>query len=742
MSNTYSKKVINLLIVGQTNGLVHLFAFGVLPCGIIDVFGDLGLNADAMRIVDARMSGDFRQLLVTVLHTESRRLELVTYVNDPLKQHLWPLLQLAAKHGHILNTMLYIDDIIQCISEAWETALLEMDNMLDKYANAHPDGSVSADFLDLLVYGNPSEELEEFLTRDLTEKGLKKLGNSIEISYSTIQKLVIKPLHSGILNVCYHLNAIKGMARNTYYYRPLLGSASNAALAAGGAFLIKSLELQQTIEQSTRDYKLFWCWLYGVVVRLMEETVPEDIAAFSQQDIIYLADFLNSFDAPDAGETFSFSSEEDEEGDTDEEDIDGEELPHAGSATMSRVPKMSRLPSEKTMNAARESTAKAIATSSGINIADVQTDSSVNAQLTATPTSCTLTTVAAPSTEEPITNPDPEIAAAIKPSPARTKKRFNLERVGQYLQQEPLPIPSTVDLTQKWHQLLEENVCLKQCDLIYPHDRACSLVQQHALLKRHIDELFGLPERLIGGQFVRSTRIDCAHNISPTTEQKQLHRRLAHINNTPLACSWTATLCSPDECIIVESPLAAGAQQRLVRLSWLGGAQTATAAAAFVGYGPVLEFRDIAFYNEEWMAMLLFNAAVAPGEPATNCWLMFNVRTVRDQMRSAEEALHAAPLSMYECADVTLMRRIEHGDLWRMAVSGSRKLVTVVSESGRRVRVYDTEVDEDDDEGLDASQSSAGMGDMSREEVMSEEEEDDDVDELNGGSANAIDAVQ
>lgn len=59
----------------------------------------------------------------------------------------------------------YIDEIIQCITEAWETALLEMDNKLTKYANSQPDGSVSADFLELLVFGNPSEALTEFLTQ-------------------------------------------------------------------------------------------------------------------------------------------------------------------------------------------------------------------------------------------------------------------------------------------------------------------------------------------------------------------------------------------------------------------------------------------------------------------------------------------------------------------------------------------------------------------------------------------------
>lgn len=60
--------------------------------------------------------------------------------------------------------------------------------------------------------------------------------------------------------------------------------------------MIKSMELQQAIEQSTRDYKIFWGWLYGVIIRLVDETVPDEVAAVTQQDVIYLADFLNNFD--------------------------------------------------------------------------------------------------------------------------------------------------------------------------------------------------------------------------------------------------------------------------------------------------------------------------------------------------------------------------------------------------------------------------------------------------------------
>lgn len=80
------------------------------------------------------------------------------------------------------------------------------------------------------------------------------------------------------------------------HLQQILGTISNEASQNAGAFLIKSLELQQAIEQSTRDYKIFWGWLYGVIIRFLEESVPDEVAAVSQQDITYLAEFLNTFD--------------------------------------------------------------------------------------------------------------------------------------------------------------------------------------------------------------------------------------------------------------------------------------------------------------------------------------------------------------------------------------------------------------------------------------------------------------
>lgn len=330
-------------MVALKSGVVRMFVFGMLPCGQINVKSSLGVKGNEdFQLFDTKMSSDFNTIFVLVRH--KRKLRQLAFQNNIYSDSTVSLLKLATQYGYIVNTLAYIEEIVQCIIEAWETALLEMDRKLTNYVNSRPDGVVSADFLELLIFGYAPDPLVKFLTRDLTDKGMKKLGNSIEITYSTIQQLVIRPLHTAILNLSYHLNYLKGMSKNTYYYKvnhqrtwrwifrfghqseiktlkfdfkivkitkncsknvniyssafpqDLLGAITSDASLNAGAFLIKSLELQQVIEQSNRDFKIFWGWLYGVIVRLMDESVPEDIAAVSQQDTIYLAEFLNTFD--------------------------------------------------------------------------------------------------------------------------------------------------------------------------------------------------------------------------------------------------------------------------------------------------------------------------------------------------------------------------------------------------------------------------------------------------------------
>ena len=54
-------------------------------------------------------------------------------------------------------------DTLNQIQEAWESVLLEMDSKLESYAQKLPEDGMAADFLELLMFGVPSPELESFL---------------------------------------------------------------------------------------------------------------------------------------------------------------------------------------------------------------------------------------------------------------------------------------------------------------------------------------------------------------------------------------------------------------------------------------------------------------------------------------------------------------------------------------------------------------------------------------------------
>ena len=67
-----------------------------------------------------------------------------------------------------------MDGTLKQLSEAWEEIVLELDNKLENLAKKLPEGGLAADFLELLLFGVPSAEVEQFLMHELTEKGTSK----------------------------------------------------------------------------------------------------------------------------------------------------------------------------------------------------------------------------------------------------------------------------------------------------------------------------------------------------------------------------------------------------------------------------------------------------------------------------------------------------------------------------------------------------------------------------------------
>ncbi|XP_006608814.1 anaphase-promoting complex subunit 4 isoform X3 [Apis dorsata] len=280
----FLSQTLDVLFLGLNDGNVAMYVFGMFYCGTISVgHGEI-----------LEISGGFgKSMWITWKDKNGIK---TCRLWCPLLEQSTAFLKVAQAQANIEYLMDYLSRTLMAISEAWETILLEMDEKLARYAETNPPGGVAADFLELLMIGIPTQNLENFLLRDLTEKGLKKLGHSIEMCYSNIQKLVLKNLTSVGMALVYQLAEMRGMIRLGGPYE-LLGLTDETiitnALHASEAFLAKSSEIQQVIDHSMRDYKAFF--------RLTDERIPSEVSRVSQQELTFIAEFLRGFDKTEPG---------------------------------------------------------------------------------------------------------------------------------------------------------------------------------------------------------------------------------------------------------------------------------------------------------------------------------------------------------------------------------------------------------------------------------------------------------
>lgn len=285
---------LTLLTVGTATAAIHLYAFGLFHCATIELSETV---PGAGPVLDATPSHDLHLLSCLVERETGSGRELVhaTVETLVLSCRHRELHALARRYGQILGLMSYASHTLTLLEEAWESILLELDHKLADYAHTVPEGGVAADFLELLVFGRTSSEFEVFLANELTEKGLKKLGHSIELSYSNIQKLVLRNVQAVGQALVHQLSALMGLARchGRFGVLGVEEEAVGRAVQEAGAFVLKAVELQQVIDAAMTTFKAFLRWLYVVVQRARGESVPEDMTRGTQQDLTYIAEFLH-----------------------------------------------------------------------------------------------------------------------------------------------------------------------------------------------------------------------------------------------------------------------------------------------------------------------------------------------------------------------------------------------------------------------------------------------------------------
>uniref|UniRef100_F7GMY6 Anaphase-promoting complex subunit 4 n=2 Tax=Macaca TaxID=9539 RepID=F7GMY6_MACMU len=291
-------KKLNILVLGGSSGFIELYAYGMFKIARVT-----GIAGTCLALC---LSSDLKSLSVVTEVSTSGASEVSYFQLETnlLYSFLPEVTRMARKFTHISALLQYINLSLTCMCEAWEEILMQMDSRLTKFVQEkNTTTSVQDEFMHLLLWGKASAELQTLLMNQLTVKGLKKLGQSIESSYSSIQKLVISHLQSGSESLLYHLSELKGMASWKQKYEPLGLDAAGIedAITAVGSFILKANELLQVIDSSMKNFKAFFRWLYVAMLRMTEDHVLPELNKMTQKDITFVAEFLTEHfnEAPD-----------------------------------------------------------------------------------------------------------------------------------------------------------------------------------------------------------------------------------------------------------------------------------------------------------------------------------------------------------------------------------------------------------------------------------------------------------
>uniref|UniRef100_A0A8B9TMP4 Anaphase-promoting complex subunit 4 n=1 Tax=Anas platyrhynchos TaxID=8839 RepID=A0A8B9TMP4_ANAPL len=284
-------KKLNALVLGGSSGFIEIYAYGMFKIATVT-----GVAGSCRGLC---LSSDLKSLsVITEIQDSSDNEAEITYFQldtSLLSSYLPEVTRMARKFTHISTLLQYIKLSLTCMCEAWEEILMQMDSRLTKFVQEkNTTTSVQDEFMQLLLWGKASLELQALLMNQLTVKGLKKLGQSIESSYSSIQKLIISHLQSGSEALLYHLSELKGMAlwKQKYESLGLDASGIEEAITAVGSFILKANELLQVIDSSMKNFKAFFRWLYVGKLDDLITVLPELNKVMTQKDITFVADFL------------------------------------------------------------------------------------------------------------------------------------------------------------------------------------------------------------------------------------------------------------------------------------------------------------------------------------------------------------------------------------------------------------------------------------------------------------------
>lgn len=284
--------------------------------------------------------------------------------------------------------------------------------------------------------------------------------------------------------------------------------------------------------------------------------------------------------------------------------------------------------------------------------------------------------------------------------------KFNLERLGQYLQDQELTIVSN-DEDNPWHKILKENLCLsKDNDTIFCIDefKKFSLIQQQKHMTKHIKEVFDIHH---AQNFFLLYNIKC-YEANAHLDVRESYK--------------TSQIFDVDQqrfmmvLVYTEVP-----SQGLYFMSVSVKEKYSASICKFVFSSSLLqdndqsseslEILDIQFYSSEYLSVLLKHPHTEDSIIFVQLPLKFVLENTQEFNLKSRNIIfneHMQKIDISPLLDPTVYKVLEKINGTKMAVSGARKVAVVLSNIQRKVKIFEMEVnsEEEDDDIFDSTSQS------------------------------------
>lgn len=225
-----------------------------------------------------------------------------------------------------------------------------------------------------------------------------------------------------------------------------------------------------------------------------------------------------------------------------------------------------------------------------------------------------------------------------------------------------------------WHRLLDENECLRNCALLFPHEKESSLIQERDKLMSAIDTVFRRPNESISASFMLDASIICAALPESDEGASQAGMHSSFFVNEEANTDLLVTTINSHETLLLEFNKQF-TMLRCVRLNLQPGPFTNEALRDDVFN--TLRFVDLEFYNESILSILLHSSAQNLEKQSFFLQLCLEATKGKQTQHLMPNNINlldmAFPFHVPDSMESNSLKPLE-GVCTRLAVSGSRKV--------------------------------------------------------------------